>query len=60
MQAVISVLDEHYRQQVVSLWEEFKREFHMRATSERVPFPTLPIKGPSPMKRPLCAQPSSR
>ena len=45
MQAVISLLDEHHRQQVVSLWEELKREFRIGATSERVPFPHITYQG---------------
>ena len=56
MQAVISVLDEHHRQQVVCLWEELKREFHIRATSERVPFPHFTYQGAlSYEETPLCS-----
>ena len=45
MQAVISLLDEYHRQRVVSVWEELKREFHIRATSERVPCPHMTYQG---------------
>jgi 2'-5' RNA ligase len=45
MQAVISLVDEHHRQQVSSLWEELKREFRIGATSERVPFPHFTYHG---------------
>ncbi len=56
MQAVISVLDERHFQAVTQLWKELEREFGIRATSERVPFPHLTYQGAASYEaRPLHA-----
>ena len=56
MQAVISLLDEQHRQQVVSLWEELKRDFLIGTTSQRVPFPHITYHGAlSYEETPLCS-----